>query len=131
MAHLHVRTCRCTPTMTCVICIAAWSLIIYQIWLQSADPSLSYSSAANFDTLHAARDAVTAQMDGCWFHSRQKGCGYPSKSVCQLDPWLQRYKLVKSVTGSGRVGPCRVEPGRSYTQFCALFTKELRFALRS
>ena len=75
-----------------------------------------------------ARATVVTQMDGCWFHSRQKECSYPSKkTVCQSDPWWQRYKLVKCVTGSGRVEPCRA----AHTQFCQLFTKEIRSALRA
>ena len=41
--------------MTYLICIAAWSLNIYQIWTQSAELFLRYSLATNFDTLRAAR----------------------------------------------------------------------------
>ena len=78
-AYLHVRTCRCSP-MTCVIFITVWSPIKYQIRSQSAEPS--QSSAANFDSLHAARAIVVTQIDGCGFHSRQKGCSHQSKTVC-------------------------------------------------
>ena len=55
--HLHVRKCRCTPPMTCVIWVAVWSLSTCQIWSPSAQPLLSYSSAGNFDTFHATRAA--------------------------------------------------------------------------
>ena len=72
---------------------------------------------------HLLRTTVATQMNGFWFHSRHKGCSYPSKkTVCQSDPWLQRYKLAKSVTGS-----CRA----AHTQFCPLLTKKLRSALRA
>ena len=54
-ARAHVCTCWCTPPMTCITCIAAWSLNTYHIWSLSAEPFLSYSLAANFDTLHAVR----------------------------------------------------------------------------
>ena len=40
---------------------------------------------------------------------------------------LQGYKLVKSVTGSGCVVPCRA----AHAQICPLFTKELRSAPRA
>ena len=53
--HLHVCTCRCTPPMPCALCAASWSLSTHQIWPQLAEPFLSYSLSANFDTLHAAR----------------------------------------------------------------------------
>ena len=47
------------PIMTCVICIATWAANTHQIWSQPAEQFLSYSLAANFETLHAAR--VTRQ----------------------------------------------------------------------
>ena len=39
----HVRYCRCTPPMACVICIATWTLNTHPIWLLSAHSFLSYS----------------------------------------------------------------------------------------
>ena len=41
--NAHMRTCRCTPPITCVICIVAWSVNTYQILPASAHPFLSYS----------------------------------------------------------------------------------------
>ena len=59
MTHLQVRTCARadipTPPMTCVIHIATWCLNTHQIWSQLAEPFLSYSLAAKFDTIHAVR----------------------------------------------------------------------------
>ena len=60
-ARAHVRKYRCTPPVTCLICIAAWSIKTRQIWSQSAEPFLSYSLAVKFDTPHAAR--ATCQGD--------------------------------------------------------------------
>ena len=57
----HVRTCRCTPPMTCLVYIAVRSRNTHQIWSQWAEPFLSNSLATNFDTLHAAR--ATRQGD--------------------------------------------------------------------
>ena len=61
---MHVRTCARADVLhprTCVICVAPWSLNTHQIWSQSAEPFLSYSLAANFDTHHSAR--ATRQGD--------------------------------------------------------------------
>ena len=62
--HLHVRTCRCTPTPD------LWDMNRYlvsvqtthQIWSQSAESLLSYSSATHFDILHAARDTIQTDL---------------------------------------------------------------------
>ena len=70
-AHLHVRTCRCTPPMTCVICIVAWSLNTHQILSPSAHPFLSYGLAANFNT--------------------------PSLCTCHVPRWLPRWMGVSSI----------------------------------
>ena len=70
---------------------------------------------------------VLTQMDGCWFHSRQKRCSYPSKkTVYQSDPWLRRYKLVKGVMGSSRV-----VPGRSYSVLSVIYERTSLHASRS
>ena len=130
--HLHVRTCRCTLPMTCVICIAAWSLNTQQIWSQSAYPFLSYSLAANFYTpslctchvpqwlpiwmgvgsIHCRRDVATHQ--GRPFINRT--CG--------------RRDISSSRVSRGRVVSCPAVPGRSYSDF---FTKprRTRSALRA
>ena len=114
-AYLHVGTCTCicTPPMTCVIFIAAWSLNTHQISSVSAYPFLSYSLRPIFTPPHFANvtchSGCPSQMDGCWFHSRWKGCSYPSKkTVYQSDPWLQRLSSSKESRDrvvSGRAGP--------------------------
>ena len=56
--------------------------------------------------LHVPRATVATQMDGCWFHSRQKKCGYPrKKTVHQTDMWLLSYKPRKSVTAHTKFSP--------------------------
>ena len=46
--------------VTCGICIVTWSRTTHQIWSQSAEPLLSHSFAAHFDTLHTARATCMA-----------------------------------------------------------------------
>ena len=67
-------------------------------------------------TLHVLRATVIIQKGRSHLDSRQKGCSYPPKKTArETDLRLQRYKLVKSVmgscrVGSGRVGSCGVGP---------------------
>ena len=108
--------------MTCVICIAAWSLNTHQIWSLSAYPFLSYSLAANFYTpslctchvpqwlprwmgvgsIHGRRDVATHQRRS--FVNRTRGCRDISSPKV---PW--------------RIGchgvSCRAVSGRSYLDF--------------
>ena len=65
-------------------------------------------------TLRVPRATSSSHKGRGHLDSRQKGCSYPSKkTICQSDPPLQRYKLVKSVLGSCRVVPCRAVPCRA------------------
>ena len=89
------------------------------------------------DTLHSARATceVIIQKGRGHLDSRQKGCSYPSKKTAhETDLRLQRYKLVKSVGWSCRVGWCRVVSGRAaHTDIFLLNHGEIApcFALRS
>ena len=55
-----VGTCRCTPPMTCAMCIITWSVTAHQVRSQSSEPFLSYSLATYSHTLHAARATCQA-----------------------------------------------------------------------
>ena len=115
--------------MTCVICIAAWSLNTHQIWSQSAEPFLSYSSAANFDTLHAARATCHSGYPDGWvlIPFTAEGMQLPiKKDRLSIRPVVAEIYLVKSVTWGRAVSSWAL-----HTQFCPLFTKELRSTTRA
>ena len=117
--YVHLHVCN-TPPITCVICIAAWSLNTHRIWSLSAKPFLSYSLAANFDTPHAARAT-------CEGHSPNKPnrlletfttlIYHSAKPACKSDSYSCRYKPFKSVAP-----PCRQA---AYIQICPLFNPRL------
>ena len=114
--------CRCTLPMACVTCIAAWSLITHQMWSLSAEPFLSYSLAAKFDTPHPARATCQGDPPNEPSPIVNNLNGPTSLWGPHVDLYFCTYKLFKSVA----------TPGRSLIlATCPLFEKELRFALRA
>ena len=126
-ALAQMRTDVCTPPMTSVICIVAWSLNTHKILSLSACPFLSYSLAANFYTPSLCSCHVPQWLPrrmGVGSIHGKKDVATHQRRLFQSNLWLQRYKLVKSVTAS-----CRVGPGRSYLDFSTK-PRRIRSALR-
>ena len=94
-ARAHLRKCRCTPVtppMTCVICIAAWSLNTHQMLLPSAHLFPSYRLAANFDAL--------------------------SLCTCHVPQWLPRWMGVGSIHDRKNVATRKRKPLVKRTRGC-------------
>ena len=121
--------CRCTPPMTCVLCIAASSLNTHQILSLSAYPFLSYSLAANFYT-HLL---PTCQVPQWLPRSMGVGSIHCRRDVAthQRRPFVDRTRSCRDISSSkasrGRIVSCRVRP------LILRFVRCLRkhFALRS
>ena len=76
-------------------------------------PLQSCREGNTFITPHAARAMVVTRVNLHWPHTGLEGWGYPAKKTArQSDIQFQRYKLLKSVSGSGRAGL-----GRAYSDF--------------
>ena len=114
--------CSCAGVpVTCIICIAAWSLNTHQTWSQSAKPFLSFSSVANFDTLYVARATWLPKWMGVG--SIQ---GRSDAATHQRRPFVNRTHGCRNISSS-KASWDRV----AHTQFCPLITKELRSVPRA
>ena len=107
--HPYVRTCSCTPSMTCVIYIATWSLNAkFCRNRQSAESLLRHSIVANFDTAHAAcattRQVRTGCAQGSWNGPISATTAWKSNAQSQ------RYKSLISLYGPGRDSEISVKP---------------------
>ena len=105
---MHVRTCRFTPTLTCLKVIASWSLSTHQIWTQSGQPSWSYRWRGCLrhpllGTCHVPWQAPAGIGVG-QIRNLLNGDIEQKKTAREPVNPFQRYKLHKSVMGSGRVG---------------------------
>ena len=110
-AGVQAHTCRCTPPMTCVICISVRCLNTHQICWLSAYPFLSYGLPANFTPPHFAR--ATYQCLHKWVGV---GSIHGRRDVATNQRWLFVNQplgckgISSSKASRGRVGQCHAGP---------------------
>ena len=122
---MHVYTCRCTvtPSMTCVICIAALSLNTHQIWSLLAYPLLIYSLAAsNFYTpslcTYHVPQWLSRWMGVGSFCSRRGVAAHQTRPFVNRTRGRRAMSSSKASRGRGvtcRAVPCRAVPCRSFS----------------